>query len=241
MDTGSRDDTPSTWVGRASARPPADPWPTAEQPVVPPRFAPPPQVVYVEVPRRGRGGLFALGVLAAFVAGGATLALIASPALRGMVGMDGPPPAPTTTTPSTTAPPSPTTPPPPGLGDPVRDGTLEFVVAEVNCGVEEVGSGLLIERAQGQFCLVDITAENIGDIPAIFSDAAQIVYTTEGTSHGAESWPGFLVNNLDLGRYWVNPDSTMTATLVFDIPAGTTVATIELHDSHFSDGITVTF
>ena len=237
METGPRDDTPSTWVGRASARPPADPWPTAEQPVVPPRFAPPPQVVYVEVPRRGRGGLFALGVLAAFVAGGATLALIVSPALRGMVGMDAPS---STAPPSPTAPPTPTTPPPPGLGDPVRDGTLEFVVARVTCDVPQVGSGILVERAQGQFCLVDITAKNIGCIPAIFSDEAQTVHTTEGTSHGAKSWPGFLVNNLDLGRYWVNPDSTMTATLVFDIPATATVVTIELHDSHFSDGITVT-
>lgn len=37
----------------------------------------------------------------------------------------------------------------------------------------------------------------------------------------------------------INPGNTVKGTLVFDMPKGTEPASIELHDSPFSDGITV--
>ena len=56
------------------------------------------------------------------------------------------------------------TPPPQagsGLGTPVRDGNLEFVVSRVRCGVSQVGSGLLTRTAGGQYCLADVRATNV--------------------------------------------------------------------------------
>lgn len=37
----------------------------------------------------------------------------------------------------------------------------------------------------------------------------------------------------------INPGSAVKGTLVFDMPKGTQPASIELHDSPFSDGVTV--
>lgn len=244
MGTGPEDDTRrQPWVGRAAARPPVDPWPTAEQPIVPPHFAPPPEVVYVPVavPRRRRGCLFVLGLLVAFVAGGATLALIASPALRGVLGMVDPSPSVPQPSPSPSPTPSPTPPPPPGIGDPVQDGKFEFVVLDLTCDVEEVAWTLLTERPDGQYCVVNLSVQNKdpGNV-AIFPGAGQYVVTADDTKVRSASDAGFLANEGHLDVWFIDPAEIVTLKLVFDIPVDAAVSTIELHDSLFSGGVTVT-
>jgi hypothetical protein len=44
-----------------------------------------------------------------------------------------------------------------------RDGEFEVTVSKVDCGATRVRSDLLDEKAQGVFCLVDVTVKNIGD------------------------------------------------------------------------------
>lgn len=41
-----------------------------------------------------------------------------------------------------------------GIGDKVRDGSFEFTVKKVNCGVRQVGDTYLNKKAQGQFCVI---------------------------------------------------------------------------------------
>lgn len=240
MGTGHPDDTPpQPWVGRAIPRPPVDPWPTAEQPVVPPHFAPPPQVIYVERPRR-RGALFALGLLAAFVAGTATVALIASPALRAAIGMIDSSPTPTV---SPTPTPSPTPPPPPpapGLGDPVQDGKFEFVVRELTCGLDKLEWTLFSRQADGQFCIADVSVTNMHDDRAVLPGAGQYVYTTDDVRVRSSSEANFVANHGQLDVWLIGGGDSLTVKLVFDIPADATIATIELHDSLLSGGVTVT-
>jgi hypothetical protein len=242
METEPRDDTPAVWVGRATPRPPVDPWPTAEQPVVPPHFAPPPQVIYVERPRSRRGCLFTLGVLAALVAGAATLLLIASPALRGLIGIDtASPPASPTPSPSSETP-TPTTPPPPsrpGLGDPVRDGKLEFVVLGLSCGVEKLEWTLFSRQADGQFCVVDVSLTNIDDDQVLFPGGGQYAYTADEMRVRSSSEANFVANRGHLDLWTIGGGDSITVKLVFDIPADATLATVELHDSLFSGGVTV--
>ncbi|MBX6748324.1 MAG: DUF4352 domain-containing protein [Micromonosporaceae bacterium] len=244
METGSRDDTPAVWVGRATPRPPVDPWSTAEQPVVPPHFAPPPQVIYVERPRRRRGCLFTLGVLVALVAGAATLLLLLSPALRGLVGIDSasPPASPSESPSPSSAPPSPTTPPPPptpGVGDPVRDGKLEFVVLDLSCGAEKLEWSLFTQEADGQFCVVDVNVTNIHDKQVVFPGRGQYAYTADDARVTSAFDANFVANHGHPDLWIIEPGDSITVKLVFDIPVEATISTIELHDSLFSGGVTV--
>jgi hypothetical protein len=237
MGTPRDDDT--TWVGRARARPPVDPWPTAEQPVVP--SSPPlsqPTVVYVEAPARRRVGLVIGLMLICFAAGG-VVAAIASPSLRDAIGI-GPGNTPSSA-PSPTPSPTPTTPPPPGIGDPVRDGTFEFLVTDVTCGVPSVGSGVFTDHADGQFCIVGIGVKNTGNLPALFVTEEQWAIAVDGSRHHANSTAGVIANH---GlAVWVNvvtPGDTVAGKLVFDIPADATLDSLELHDSGLSHGVLVT-
>jgi len=227
-------DETATWVGRATPRPPADPWPTAEQPIVETGGQ---SVVYVEVPRRRGGALLVVVlVLVALLLGGAA-GLMVNPGLRTALGM-GPQPSPVSASASPTPPPPP---PPPGLGDPVRDGAFEFVVKSVECGHSTVGEGLLTMRAKGQYCLVSVSVSNVGTIAGLLLDSAQRAYTAEGERRTADSGAGVLANRGI--TVWVNliePGKSVTGLLVFDIPKGASIARLELHDSALSDGAIVT-
>lgn len=231
--TVPRGEDETAWIGRASPPPPRDPWPTAEQPVVPPDVPP---VVYVRVPRRR--WTLVVGLLLLSFAAGAVVAMATSPSLRQRMGMgpDGEPPATTTMAPS----PTPTTPPPPGIGDPVRDGTFEFVVSHVSCGLDRVEWGLLHETAKGQYCLVAVSVRNTGRLPAALLPRAQHLHTSAGSRHSADATAGYLANrNIPIWDDLVLPGRTVTGTLVFDIPRDAAPAAIELHDSPFSDGTLV--
>jgi hypothetical protein len=123
----------------------------------------------------------------------------------------------------------------------VRDGTFEFVVNDVSCGIDELNFGPLGRKARGQFCVVDVSVQNIGEVPWVFSDTAQYAEAADGTRENASSRAGIVAN--EGTRVFANAidgGDKITGKLVFDIPAETTLSTIELHDSIFSGGVTVT-
>src|SRR4051812_47104283 len=57
------------------------------------------------------------------------------------------------------------------IGQPARDGKFEFTVKSAKCGVAKVGSSMLGEKAQGQFCLITVNVKNIGKEPQTLSDS----------------------------------------------------------------------
>lgn len=127
-----------------------------------------------------------------------------------------------------------------GIGDPVRDGKFEFIVQKVKCGVGKVGNNLLGERAQGQFCLVTVKVTNIGKEPQAFTDGAQKAYAADGTEYGTNSSASIYANDVDSTLFnEINPGNGITGVIVFDIPKDAKLAKLELHDSHFSGGVTV--
>ncbi len=238
---------PIPWVGRATAQPPTDPWPTTEQPVysVAPQPVPgQPMYMYAQPPPRRRftALLVVAGVIAACCGGGATIALISSAAVRNAVGISsgnpGGAPAPITTQP---APTTPAPPPEPGLNTPVQDGKFEFVVTSVSCGHESVGRGPISARAKGQFCLVDLSVENVGTSGQLLLDGVQRGFDTDGKSYTPDSGAGVIANAGT--SIWINmldPGKKVTGTLVFDVPKREQISKLELHDSAFSRGATVT-
>lgn len=227
---GDDDTQPMRWLGRAPARPPDLP-DTAEQPIVPSLAGQPP-IVYAPTGRR----LWIVGLMVACFAAGATIALLASPGLRSGLGIS---PRPPDSSPSLS--PSPTEPPPPGIGDPVRDTTIEFRVTEVTCGHSTVGEGVLTRRARGQYCVASFELSNVGGTLAILNVTDQYAVTATGSRHRANPDATAAANNvLFVLPLPVAPGDSATGKIVFDIPEDAALATLELHDNERSDGAIIT-
>jgi hypothetical protein len=127
-----------------------------------------------------------------------------------------------------------------GLGDAVRDGQFEFTVSGVTCGHESIGEQWWKHDAQGEFCIVELAVRNIGTDARRFADGSQKAKGPEGNTYAADTGAGVVANgNGDAVWNVVNPGNAIDAKIVFDVPAGATLASLELHDSPFSGGVTV--
>ena len=128
-----------------------------------------------------------------------------------------------------------------GIGDPARDGKFEFVVSNVECGVDEVGSEFLNETAQGQFCLVTMSVTNIGDEAQFFDAGSQKAITNTGATVDASSTASLYANE-EGGSFLeeINPgNSVRDVIVVYDIAPDQSLEAVELYDSLFSGGVTV--
>jgi Domain of unknown function (DUF4352) len=240
---------PDPWVGRATARP-VDPWAADDTGYAAPTYVQPPPPGYVlvpEPPRRRRGlrvFLLVAGIFAACCAGGATLALLGNAAWRDVTSFgvhpaqaDNPAPVdhPAPTTPA--APPTPTQ---PGLNTPVRDGKFEFVVSSVSCGQEAVGQAPITRQARGQFCVVDLSVQNIGTKDQLLVDGAQKAIGPDGAEYGPDTGAGLIANaNTSVWLNVVKPGAKVAGKMVYDVPDGVQIVKLELHDSLFSNGATI--
>jgi hypothetical protein len=125
------------------------------------------------------------------------------------------------------------------IGAPARDGRFEFTVTTLKCGQKTVGSGLFESTAQGSYCLVTVKVSNIGKEAQTFDGSAQKAFDAKGTQYSDDG-----VAELNLGGNktlfeQINPGNGVTGTLVYDVPVSTKLASIELHDSSWSDGVKV--
>ena len=128
----------------------------------------------------------------------------------------------------------------PGLGDPVRDGKFEFVVTKVDCGKPTVGNKYLKTTAKGKFCVVSLSAHNVGDQQRIFSGRAQKAYDAAGHEYGNDAVADFYANdNSQTFLKRISPGDKVTGKVVFDVPRSAKLTTIELHDSFLSNGVRV--
>jgi hypothetical protein len=125
------------------------------------------------------------------------------------------------------------------IGTAVRDGNFEFTVTKMQPGVASVGSDPLGEKAQGQFVLVHVTVANIGTEPQLLMDSAQTVFDAKGRKFSPDSTAGIYIKDNDVLFTEINPGNTVKGILVFDMPKDAKPASIELHDSAFSGGVSV--
>ncbi|MEU8298948.1 DUF4352 domain-containing protein [Micromonospora sp. NPDC048909] len=126
------------------------------------------------------------------------------------------------------------------IGQPARDGKFEFTVKSSKCGVAKVGSDLVGEKAQGQFCLVTVNVKNIGKEAQMFDGSSQKAYAADGTEYSSDTGAAIYANkNAETFLNDINPGNQVTGVVVFDIPKKVKLAKLELHDSPFSGGVTV--
>lgn len=115
----------------------------------------------------------------------------------------------------------------PGIGQEVRDGKFAFTVANVSRS-PRVGT----TQARGEFVVVKMTVKNTGDQPQDYFASNQKLFDTGGRQYAADPMAiakDAMVVNL-------NPGFDLNVMVPFDVPVGTTLATIEVHDSAFSGG-----
>jgi hypothetical protein len=127
-----------------------------------------------------------------------------------------------------------------GIGSPARDGSFEFTVNSFECGETTVGDEFFEEEAQGQYCLMSVRVENIGDSAQLFSADNQYVFNEEGTQYSA-SFEATFANNPEGDELFteINPGNAVEGVVVFDVPESAELAYAELHDSPFSGGVRV--
>lgn len=125
------------------------------------------------------------------------------------------------------------------FGTPVRDGKFEFTVTGVKTATK-VGNEFLSKAAQGQFLIYSITVRNIGDKAELFDASSQKLHDAAGKEYSADTEAGIYLG--DEGNAFleqINPGNSVKGQVVFDLPKGTTVVKLELHDSPFSGGVDV--
>ncbi|MGY0002503.1 DUF4352 domain-containing protein [Micromonospora sp. I033] len=126
------------------------------------------------------------------------------------------------------------------IGQPARDGKFEFTVKSSKCGVAKIGTDLIGAKAQGQFCLVTLNVRNIGKESQMFDGSSQKAYAANGTEYSADGGAAIYANkNAETFLNDINPGNQVTGVVVFDIPKKVKLAKLELHDSPFSGGVTV--
>jgi hypothetical protein len=134
--------------------------------------------------------------------------------------------------------------PAPGVGSKVRDGKFEFVITGISHAksVGDTADGLG-DTAQGRYVILHIRVTNIGTEAQTLDDSSQYVYDATGRKFSADS-----AADIELGGVsgqnstWfedINPGNTVHGRIAFDLPAGDKAVKAELHDSAFSDGVTV--
>lgn len=120
-----------------------------------------------------------------------------------------------------------------GIGDEVRDGKFSFTVLEVEGGASTYGDGFLTEDAQGEFTIVTIRVENIGEAAQMFTASNVQGIDSKGRMLEAETGFG------DAFLEDINPGNSVTAEVAFDVAKDVSLDGIVVHDSMFSDGATI--
>lgn len=128
----------------------------------------------------------------------------------------------------------------PGIGDAVEDGAFTFTVHSVKCGKESVGSAYLEEKAQGQFCLINVTVANHGDEAQLLFSDNQYVFDGKGRKFSHDDVAAISIEgNESVWMEEINPGNSVKGTMVFDVPKKAKIVRAELHDSAFSGGVTI--
>lgn len=127
------------------------------------------------------------------------------------------------------------------IGRPVNDGKFEFTVSSVECGKVSVGSSQYLTKSpQGQYCLLNVSVKNIGDQAQSLISSNQYLLNASGQKYSADDTA--TIYNAPSGTSWyndINPGNSVNGAIVFDIPKDQTPASVELHDSAFSNGVKV--
>jgi hypothetical protein len=217
----------------------------------------PPESAPVEIPpQKHTGRNVALGIAGAFVLL-LIITAIFSPQKKTNVAVatqpvNTAPQSPVTSVPPVTSPPvtappvtaAPVTAPrTPGLNQVVKDGDFAFTVTGMQCGVTHVGSDSFGQDAPAgsQWCMVTMNVTNDKTTAQTFFASNQKAINAAGSQLSADSSALFYLpggSSSEIAQ--VNPGISVTATIPFQLSSNDSIKSLELHDSAFSNGVSVT-
>ncbi|MEQ7011277.1 DUF4352 domain-containing protein [Actinopolymorpha sp. B17G11] len=126
-----------------------------------------------------------------------------------------------------------------GIGQAVKDGDFTFTVTKVENGPARIGSEFLGTEAQGKFVFVHLKIANHGTEAGTFFGDNQYLIDTKGRKASADGEAAIYLEESKSLFEEINPGNTLSGIVVFDIPKDAVPASLELHDSMLSDGVTV--
>ncbi|GIE05455.1 DUF4352 domain-containing protein [Paractinoplanes durhamensis] len=117
------------------------------------------------------------------------------------------------------------------------DGALIVSVAGLRCGVAAIGPADLRQRAGGEFCLADVAVENAGQEPRLFDGSAQRAVDVHGRAYATDDRSAaFLNDRVPSLLDEIPAATTVRGVLPFDVPAGTRLSALLVHESADSRG-----
>lgn len=119
-----------------------------------------------------------------------------------------------------------------GMNEPVSDGKFTFTVTDAKV-MPYIGA-----TARGEWFVVTMNVRNTGSEPQSFFVQNQKLLAG-GTEYAADSSASYEVNGGNTMVFDLNPGFDITVKVPFDVPRGTAPDKVELHDSAFSQGVTV--
>jgi hypothetical protein len=127
-----------------------------------------------------------------------------------------------------------------GLNQPVRDGKFQFTVTGVDCSQNTLGTDPITTKANGTFCVVSMTVQNIGNQAQTLDATSQYGYDSQNRKYSTDTSAEIYLPNTGGALFnQLNPGSSVTGQIVYDVPGGTKLTKLELHDSAFSGGVDV--
>jgi hypothetical protein len=125
------------------------------------------------------------------------------------------------------------------IGQSVRDGSFSFVVSYAEPPAKTVTDRFgAVKRAEGTFVVVSVNVTNIGYEPRMMAATDQFVANLQGQRFATSSVSSTLTG---VPGAKINPGGSVNnVPLLFDLPTGSAVASIELHDSPASTGVKIT-
>ena len=127
----------------------------------------------------------------------------------------------------------------PPLGVRVQDGNLEFAalgVAKTQTVGDPKEPGLSV-NARGVFVVVTVSIRNAGDTAITFIDRYQKLADNQGRTFEVSN-AADIYGNRDVPSTRIQPGDGLVVRLAFDVPTDTVPASITLHESETSPGVT---
>ncbi|MDT5127716.1 MAG: hypothetical protein QOH54_3360 [Mycobacterium sp.] len=125
-------------------------------------------------------------------------------------------------------------------GQEARDGKLGFTVRDVS-QVDSVGDPydpFAYQKAKGVFEVIRLTVRNVGNESQSFDAFAQKL-VINGKQFDYNSDASGNVDTKVSHSVSHNPSLQSDAVMVFDVPSGSPLGVLEVHDSMFSSGATI--
>jgi hypothetical protein len=117
-----------------------------------------------------------------------------------------------------------------------RDGGLAFTLTAMHCGDTDVGDWPVRKHAEGRFCLLDVQVTNIGKRTGLVFMGSQRLVDAAGKEYPADEWAWVYYPGARAFTSTLDPDRTVTGTLVFDTPPDTHFTKLVVHDTPLSAG-----